>query len=74
VGCKVEKEWVGVVDAAKMLGVSPNTVRKMVADGKLVWERTSEPLGKVLIKVASIRALGGSLDAPEGASETTEDD
>lgn len=28
-------EWIGVTDASKILGISPNTVKKLVSDGVL---------------------------------------
>lgn len=57
---------VSVADAAVMLNVSPTTVKRMLAAGRLPFIRTSDsPAGHIRIPIDAIRALGGSTRAPD---------
>lgn len=47
-------EWVRAVEAARMLGVSRERVRQMIAEGKLTARR--EPKRVCLVSVESITA------------------
>lgn len=68
---EVEREWVTAPVAAAMLGVSRSTVKRMIDAGRLEATRTVEPVGLLLVRVASIRALGGASDVSSDASDDT---
>jgi excisionase family DNA binding protein len=58
--CEVPK-FFSIDETAEMLGVHRNTVKKMIADGRLTAARSSNSTrGRVLIPLDSIRALAGS--------------
>lgn len=48
-------ETVTIKDAGKMLGVCPNTVRKLIAEGNV----STDPTGRVLTRTAAEWANGG---------------
>jgi excisionase family DNA binding protein len=69
-------EVVGVDEAARLLAVSPNTVRRAVAQGELPAWRVGRR-GKLRIPIAGIRAIVASAErasrahAPARAVEAT---
>jgi len=53
-----KKKWIALADAAERLSVSPGTIRRLIADGKLPGYRIGGPRGRLLrVAVADVDAL-----------------
>ena len=60
-GQKIEPEWVGIGDAATMLGLHRSSIWKLLGENRLEGRRYSST--KTLVSVASIRRLPETLPA-----------
>lgn len=51
------EEWIGIRHAARLLGVHENTVRNMVAGGRLAWRARPTKAGYTQVSYSSVRRL-----------------